>query len=247
MDKIISVINHKGGVGKTTSSVSIGSGLSLMDKKVLLIDLDPQANLTLHFSLSVIQEPNIYDALRGSCNLPITKVKDNLDVVTSCLDLSAAESELSVIAGREYILKELIEPIKDNYDFILIDCPPSLGLLTLNALAVSQSMIIPIDMSKFAIAGMNKLFEVINLVQKRLNPNLNQFKILLTKVDARKTLHNEIQEAILKNYLNNVFDTLISTNVALEEAQMNGVDIFSYNPNSSGAKQYKSVCIEIMK
>ena len=247
MVQIITVLNHKGGVGKTTSSVNIGAGLSIKGKKVLLIDLDPQANLTLHFSLPIDKTPNVYEALRGESILPITEVKENLDVVTSSLDLTAAESELSGVAGREYILKELISKVRSDYDFIIIDCPPSLGLLTLNALAVSNYMIIPIEMGAFALAGMKKLFEIIQLVQKRLNPALTEYKILLTKVDTRKTLHKEIKETIYESFSGKTFDTIIPTNVALEEAQMQGEDIYSYNPESTGAAEYLKVCDEILE
>ncbi|MDR2954624.1 MAG: ParA family protein [Prevotella sp.] len=247
MVQIITVLNHKGGVGKTTSSVNIGAGLSIRGKKVLLIDLDPQANLTLHFSLPINKTPNVYEALRGESPLPVTKVKENLDVVTSSLDLTAAESELSGVAGREFILKELVSKIKSEYDFIIIDCPPSLGLLTLNALAVSDYMIIPIEMGDFALAGMNKLFEIVQLVQKRLNTGLTQYRILLTKVDTRKTLHKEIKETICENFNGKTFDTIIPTNVALEEAQMQGEDIYSYNPESTGAAEYLKVCDEILE
>ena len=246
MVQIITVLNHKGGVGKTTSSVNIGAGLSLKGKKVLLIDLDPQANLTLHFSLPIDKTPNVYEALRGESDLPITEVKENLDVVTSSLDLTAAESELSGVAGREYILKELISKVSSDYDFIIIDCPPSLGLLTLNALAVSNYMIIPIEMGAFALAGMKKLFEIIQLVQKRLNPDLKEYKILLTKVDTRKTLHKEIKDTIYENFEGQTFNTIIPTNVALEAAQMPGQDIYSYNPDSTGAAEYLRVCDEIL-
>lgn len=247
MVQVITVLNHKGGVGKTTSSVNIGAGLSIKGKKVLLIDLDPQANLTLHFSLPIDKTPNVYEALRGESILPITEVKENLDVVTSSLDLTAAESELSGVAGREYILKELISKVRSDYDFIIIDCPPSLGLLTLNALAVSNYMIIPIEMGAFALAGMKKLFEIIQLVQKRLNPALTEYKILLTKVDTRKTLHKEIKETIYESFSGKTFDTIIPTNVALEEAQMQGEDIYSYNPESTGAAEYLKVCDEILE
>lgn len=247
MTQIITVINHKGGVGKTTSSVNIGVGLSLNKKKVLLIDLDPQANLTLHLSLPIDKTPNIYQALRGESNLPVTFINDNLEVVTSSLDLSAVESELSGVAGREYILKELIEAVKKKYDYILIDCPPSLGLLTLNALAVSDFMIIPIEMGAFALAGTNKLFEIIKLVQRRLNAGLMDYKMLLTKVDTRKTLHKEVKETILNHFSGKTFETIIPTNVALEEAQMRGEDIFTYSPDSTGASEYKRVCDEILE
>lgn len=248
MTQIISFLNHKGGVGKTTSSVNVGAGLALRKKKVLLIDLDPQANLTLHFStLSVTAPQNIYGALLGLYPLPIQNIKNNLDVVTSTLDLSAAEMELSSEAGREFILKHLLEPVKSKYDFIIIDCPPSLGILTLNALAVSDDIIIPLEMSAFGLAGMTKLFQIIEKVRLRLNPKLSNFKLLRTKVDERKRIHKNISDLVNSDYKNNLFKTMISTNVSLEEAQVVQEDIFSYAPKSSGAQDYDKVCLEIIK
>lgn len=246
MTKIISIINHKGGVGKTTSSANIGAGLALKGKKTLLLDFDPQANLTMHFSLPLDKEPNIYQALRGETKLPVTNIKENLDIVTSSLDLAAAEIELSTLVGREHILRELLEPIKSNYDFILIDCPPSLGLLTINALAASNNMIVPIEMGSFAVAGMTRLFEIISLVKKRLNPELSDYSIIMTKVDTRKILHRDIKDTVTENF-DSIFETSIRTNVALEEATAQGTDIFSYDANSSGASDYDNVCNELIE
>jgi chromosome partitioning protein len=240
------MLNHKGGVGKTTSSVNIGAGLSLKGKRVLLVDLDPQANLTVHFGLPVNGIKNIYGALRGEYLLPIQKYRDNLDIVTSSLDLSASESELMAEAGREYLLKGLLKPVLANYDFIIIDCPPSLGLLTLNALSVSNRIIVPLETSGFGIEGMNKLFEIIDKVKERLNESLNDFQILLTKIDKRKTLHTEIKNSIYKQFSNNTFKTPIHTNVSLEEAVVNGKHIFDYAPTSTGAKEYDLICEEII-
>lgn len=247
MTQIIAFLNHKGGVGKTTSSVNVGAGLALKKKKVLLIDLDPQANLTLHFGLSVNTPKNIYGALRGFHSLPIENIKKNLDVVTSTLDLSAAEMELNSEAGREFILRHLLEPVKSQYDYIIIDCPPSLGILTLNALAVSNTMIIPIEMSAFALAGMTKLFEIIEKVKLRLNPNLSDYKLLMTKVDSRKTIHRNIRDVVEVDYEKNLFKTKIRTNVSLEEAQMVGKDIFEYSEKSMGAEDYEKICKELIK
>lgn len=247
MTKIISILNHKGGVGKTTSSVNIGAGLYLKKKKVLLIDLDAQANLTLHLGKPVDQERTIYGALKGQYPLPVQSLKNGFDIVTSTLDLSAAEMELSNEAGREYLLKYLIQPITSNYDYILIDCPPSLGLLTLNALSVSTNMIIPVELSSFALAGMAKLFEVIDKVKKRLNPELSTLNILMTKVDTRKTIHKNIKDLLRKDYKDILFKTEIRTNVSLEESQVMQKDIFSYAPKSFGAQDYEQVCKEILK
>lgn len=239
-------MNHKGGVGKTTSSANISAGLSRLGKKVLVIDLDSQANLTLHFGFKNVDKDNIYHALRGTCKLPCIQINENLDLVPSHLDLSAAETELINEAGREYILRDLLKPIKDNYDYILIDCPPSLGLLTLNALSISHKIVIPVELSSFALAGMVKLFEIIDKVKTRLNSDLEDYHLLMTKVDRRKTIQKDIQTTILNTYKEKVLATTINTNVALEEAQLIGQDIFNHNPSSSGAKDYENVCVEIL-
>src|SRR5665648_343152 len=169
MKKVIAIINHKGGVGKTTSTVNIGAGLSLSGKRVLLIDLDPQANLTNNVGLDPLTNKNIYGALKGEYLLPVVRSTNNIDVVCSTLDLSGAELELNNEPGRESILKRLIAPVLNEYDFVLIDCPPSLGLLTLNALSTSQSCIIPVELANFALLGMTKLFEIIKKVRDRIN------------------------------------------------------------------------------
>lgn len=247
MTKIISLLNHKGGVGKTTSSANIAAGLAILGQHVLVIDLDPQANLTLHFGYKNESEANIYKALKGSVKLPVIPLNEKLDLVPSHLDLSAAETELINEAGREYLLKDLLKPIQKEYDYILIDCPPSLGLLTLNALSVSNIMLIPVELSSFALAGMIKLFEVIEKVQKRLNENLSDYRLLITKVDKRKIVQRDIRDTLFERYKDKILDTSINTNVALEEAQLVGQDIFQYNPSSSGAKDYENVCNEILK
>ena len=246
MEKVISIINHKGGVGKTTTSASIGAGLIKLGKKVLLIDLDPQANLTLHFGIAESGEDNIYGALRGDYKLPIKELENGIDLVISTLDLSAAETELIGEAGREILLKQLIKPIRKKYDYIIIDCPPSLGLLTLNALSVSSSIIIPVDLSSFGLAGMSKLFEIVKKVKTRINPDFKGYKILITKLDKRKVIHKDIKEALTEKYKDKLFKTEIGMNVALEEAQAKGKNIFEYNEKSSGAEDYLSVCKEII-
>ena len=247
MAHIISILNHKGGVGKTTSAVNIGAGLNLLNKKVLIIDLDPQANLTLHLNFPIQGINNIYGALKEEYPLPVLNIKKGLDIVTSTLDLSVAEMELINEAGREYLLKYLLEPIRGDYDYIIIDCPPSLGLLSLNALSVANSVIIPIDMSSFALAGMSKLFDIYKKVQSRLNSELKFYKILMTKVDGRKVIHKNISEVIEEDYSKDLFKTKIRMNVSLEEAQMQSQDIFAYNIKSTGAEDYREVCKEIIK
>jgi chromosome partitioning protein len=238
-------MNHKGGVGKTTSTVNIGAGLHRMEKRVLLIDLDPQANLTLH----LLGEPDgrtIYGALKSEYALPIVKIKPGFDIVISTLDLSAAEMELQSEPGREYLLHELVEPYINDYDYILIDCPPSLGLLTINALSTSTEIIIPVESSAFSLKGMTKLFDIIDKVKFRLNKNLKSYKILITKYDSRKTIQRQITEHIQKQQSAKAFKTIIRTNVTLEEASMSQCSVFDLDAKSPGAKDYMSVCHEII-
>lgn len=246
MGKIISLLNHKGGVGKTTSTINIGAGLVELGKKVMLIDLDPQANLSL--SLGIPRQPNtIYEALRGESELEPYTVRENLDVVMSTLDLSGAEMELINEAGREYILKELFEPIKDDYDFIIIDCPPSLGLLTLNALGASDYVYIPLQTQFLALQGLAKIKQVIDKVKFRLNKNLEIGGVIATMYDSRKILNRDVVDTIKKYFGEKVFNTLIRDNVSLAEAPSQRKDIFHYNPSSIGAQDYKSLCLEILE
>lgn len=245
--KIISVINHKGGVGKTTTAVNLGVALRRLGKKVLLVDMDPQANLTIHLDFPIEGEKNIYGALRKEYDLPIMTYGDGIDIVPSTLDLSAIEVELTNEPGRENFLKFLLKPVADKYDYILIDCPPSLGLLTINALSASQEMIITIEPGKFAVVGMGKLFEIVNKVKDRINPDLDHFNILLTKVDLRKSLHKDVVDSLRKNYPGQVFKTQIKTNVSIEYAQINGISVFEQDEKSSGAEDYLSLGKEIIK
>lgn len=245
MTKIISIINHKGGVGKTSSTIAIGSSMNLKGKKVLLIDLDAQANLTQSL-FKTTQEKNIYGALKGNYNLPIYEKRKGFDIVPSTLDLTAAEIELSSEAGREFLLKELITPIKNNYDYILIDCPPALGLLTLNALTSSTDIIIPVEAQYLATQGMAKLIDVIKKVQNRLNKRLNILGIFITKYDSRQTLDKNVAEVIIEMFGNKVFKTFIRKNIAIAEAPTQGVDIFEYNSLSAGAEDYNSLTDEIL-
>jgi chromosome partitioning protein len=240
-------MNHKGGVGKTTSAANIGAGLHILGKRVLLIDLDPQANLTMH----LLGEPEqnketIYGALRSEYALPIINIKPGFDIVISTLDLSAAELELQSEPGREYILKELISPFKEDYNYIVIDCPPSLGLLTINALSVSTEIIIPVESSAFSLKGMTKLFDIIEKVKYRLNKNLILYRILITKYDGRKSIQKQITERIQTQQMAPVFKTIVRTNVALEEASMLKYSIFDLDDKCAGAIDYMNVCKEII-
>ncbi|HKK77424.1 MAG TPA: ParA family protein [Saprospiraceae bacterium] len=245
MGLVISLLNHKGGVGKTTSAINIGAGLAKLGKRVLLIDLDPQANLTL--AMGIPRQPyTIYEALRGESELIPYNAQPNLDVVTSHLDLSGAEMELINEAGREYILRELLDPLIPKYDFILIDCPPSLGLLTLNALTTSDQVYIPLQTQFLAMQGLAKIKQVIQKVRLRLNKTIKIGGVIATMYDGRKVLNREVVETIHKYFGDMVFDTMIRDNVALAEAPAHRKDIFSYNDKSPGAQDYLALAKEII-
>jgi chromosome partitioning protein len=245
MAKIITLSNHKGGVGKTTSSINIGAGLNKLGKKVLLVDLDPQANLSQ--SLGVVNaEVNIYGALRGFYKLTPIKILKGLDLIPSTLELSGAEIEMIGEPGREYILKQTLEPVKHLYDFIIIDSPPSLGLLTINSLTASDEVLIPLQAQFLALQGLVKLMEVIKKIQLRLNKNLELGGVFVTQYDNRKVLNRNVLETIIGHFKGKVFDTKIRDNVALAEAPSKGLDIFRYNSKTYGAKDYLSLSKEII-
>ena len=246
MSKVISISNHKGGVGKTTSAINIGAGLNKLKKSVLLIDLDPQANLSQ--SLGVIEpERTIYGALRGDYKLEPIEILKGLDLIPSTLDLSGAEVEMSGEAGREYILREIIEPIRSSYDFILIDSPPSLGLLTINSFTASDEILIPLQAQYLALQGLTKLIEVVDKIKKRLNKDLKLGGVFITQYDSRKVLNRDVVAIIEAHFKDEVFKTKVRDNIALAEAPSQGLDIFRYSPKSYGAEDYLSLSKEILK
>lgn len=249
MTKIIAVLNHKGGVGKTTTTINLASALRQKKKRVLAIDMDGQANLTESCGISIEEEQTVYGAMRGEYPLPIVELENGLAVVPSCLDLSAAESELINEPGRELILKGLIARLLDSrkFDYILIDCPPSLGLLTLNALTAAEYLIIPVQAQFLAMRGMAKITNVVGIVKERLNPNLNIGGIVITQFDKRKTLNKSVAELISESFCDKVFKTVIRDNVSLAEAPIKGMNIFEYNKNSNGAKDYMELAKEVLK
>jgi chromosome partitioning protein len=245
MSTIISFLNHKGGVGKTTTTINTGAGLVKLGKKVLLLDLDPQANLTISLGIPR-QKVTIYENMRGEAEISPYTVKEGFDVITSTLDLSGAEMELINEAGREYILRELFAPIVHDYDYILIDCPPSLGLLTLNALTASQYVIIPMQTEFLAMQGLAKIKQIIDKVRFRLNKQLQIGGVLPTMYDHRKVLNRDIVETIQKFFGDKVFKTMIRENVALAEAPSHQQDIFEYSPKSNGAEDYLALAQELV-
>jgi len=245
MGTIISLLNHKGGVGKTTSTINIGAGLVELGKRVLLIDLDPQANLTL--ALGVPRQPSsMYEAMRGEAELAPFTLKEGLDVVISVLDLSGVEMELLNEAGREFLLKELLSPHRNTYDYVIIDCPPSLGLLTLNALTASDTVMIPVQTEFLAMQGLAKIKQVIQKVKLRLNKQLEIGGVIATMYDSRKVLNRDVVDTLRKYFGDILFNTLIRDNVSLAEAPAQRQDIFQYNRQSSGAEDYLELCKEII-
>ncbi len=245
MGTTIAVSNHKGGVGKTTTVVNLAAGLADLNRKILVVDLDPQANLSLSYGISKV-ETSIYDALKGEAPIPVMNIKENLDIIPSTLELADAEMELSAEAGREYILDEILSPIKDSYDYIFIDCPPSLGLLTINAFTTADEVIIPIQAHFLAIKGLTKILEVINKVRRRLNPNLEISGVIITLYDKRKVLHRDVEETIKTFFQDKVYESKIRQNIALAEAPAQGLDIFRYSSASNGAEDYRNLCMEFL-
>lgn len=244
MSRIIAFSNHKGGVGKTTSAASVGCALATV-KKVLLIDLDAQANLTA----SLIQEEpgaTIYDAIKGGGSLPIMQVKDNLFLVPSSLDMASIELEISGRMQREYLLKDLIEQVEADFDYILIDCPPSLGLVTVNAFTASSEVIIPLTAEALPAKGMRMLLDIIEMVQKRLNTGLSLSGIVITRYE-KNNLSQEIERSLREAYGDTVFRTKIRKNVSIAEAPLNFESVLSYAPQSNGAKDYMELTKEIME
>lgn len=251
MGKIIAIANQKGGVGKTTTSVNLAASLGVLEKKVLLIDADPQANATSGLGIDVEQvEFGTYQLLEHSIEASkaiLSTGSPNLDIIPAHIDLVAIEIELVDQEEREYMLKKAILPLKENYDYILIDCAPSLGLLTLNALTASDSVIIPIQCEYFALEGLGKLLNTIKSVQKIHNNKLDIEGLLLTMYDSRLRLSNQVVEEVQKHFDEMVFSTIIQRNVRLSEAPSYGESIINYDAASKGASNYLSLAHEIIK
>lgn len=250
MGKIVSVANQKGGVGKTTTAVNLSTILAKKGKKVLLMDADPQGNATSGLGIDKDVNFSIYDVLVNDVEIENTliqtKVK-NLDVCPSNINLAGAEVELVSMMSREHRLKEKINSQKDNYDYIIIDCPPSLGLITLNAFTASDSVLIPVQCEYYALEGLGQLINTINLVKKHLNKDLTIEGALLTMFDIRTNLSNQVVKEVNKYFENKVYKTVIPRNVKLSEAPSYGMPISVYDPKSKGAKSYDKFVKEFIK
>ena len=250
MGKVISVSNQKGGVGKTTTSLSLAASLGVLEKKVLLIDADPQGNATSGIGINSDDfNKSSYDVLLNQCEIndSIIKTKSpNLDIIPANIDLVAVEIELVDTNKREHMLNKMINKIKKDYDFIIIDCPPSLGLITMNALTASNSVIIPIQCEYYALEGLGKLLNTIKGIQKVHNDKLEIEGILLTMFDSRLRLSNQLKDDVKKHFGDMVFSTIIPRNVSLGEAPSYGESIIVYNSTSKGSKSYIKFAQEVI-
>ncbi|GAB4507963.1 MAG: ParA family protein [Allomuricauda sp.] len=251
MGKIIAIANQKGGVGKTTTTVNLAASLGVLEKKVLLIDADPQANATSGLGIDVDSVENgTYQLLEHTMSVEevtVTTDSPNVDLVPAHIDLVAIEIELVDKDNREYMMKEALKNLGDKYDFVLIDCAPSLGLLTLNALTAADSVMIPIQCEYFALEGLGKLLNTVKSVQKIHNNDLDIEGMLLTMYDSRLRLSNQVVEEVKKHFADMVFDTIIQRNVRLSEAPSYGESIIKYDASSKGASNYLNLANEILK
>ncbi len=250
MTKTLAIANQKGGVGKTTTAVNLASCLAIAEKKTLLIDIDPQANATSGLGIDTRSlSTSIYDVIinRESVDTAVISTRvPNLDLIPSHINLVGAEVELVQVIAREQLLREAVKPLKENFDYIIIDCPPSLGILTLNALTAADGVIIPIQCEYYALEGLSQLLNTVRLVQKHLNDHLAISGVLLTMYDNRLNLCNQVAGEVRNFFKDKVYDTVIARNVRLSEAPSFGLPILMYDATSSGATNYMKLAEELL-
>lgn len=250
MGKIIAIANQKGGVGKTTTSINLSACIAAKGKKVLVIDIDPQGNTTSGYGIEKNElENTIYELILGDCSIEdciLKEVFPNISILPSNVNLAAAEIELIGVEKKEYILKNEVDWVKDKYDFIIIDCPPSLSLLTVNAMTTADSVLVPIQCEYYALEGLSQLIHTVNLVKERLNPELDMDGVVFTMYDSRTNLSAQVVDNVKSHLNQNVYKTLIPRNIRLAEAPSYGKPINMYDPKSAGAESYMSLAEEVI-
>ena len=250
MGKIIALANQKGGVGKTTTTINLAASLAALEKKVLVVDIDPQGNTTSGYGIEKNDLDNtIYELMLGDCSIEDCIIKDvieNISILPSNVNLAAAEIELIGVDKKEYILKNEIDWVKDRYDYIIIDCPPSLSLLTVNAMTTADSVLVPIQCEYYALEGLSQLIHTVNLVKERLNPNLEMEGVVFTMYDSRTNLSAQVVENVKSHLNQKVYRTVIPRNIRLAEAPSYGQPINIYDPKSAGAESYLALAEEVI-
>lgn len=250
MARIIAIANQKGGVGKTTTAINLSAALAEAGKQVLTIDIDPQGNTTSGLGVDKhTVDTTVYNLILGECSIEETVIVsdfDNLYLIPSNVDLAAAEIELIGIQEKEYILQKAVETIRNDYDYIIIDCPPSLNMLTINAMTTADTVLVPIQCEYYALEGLSQLIHTVNLVKQRLNPNLEMEGVVFTMYDARTNLSLQVVENVKKNLHQRIYKTIIPRNVRLAEAPSHGLPITIYDTKSAGAESYRLLAQEVI-